>query len=50
MRKYLQTTGAILFILGIGAGDSECLLFPIGLMVLGYILYKLGGQHEKDTH
>lgn len=41
MNKTIRTTiGVVLFILGIMAADSECLLVPIALLVAGAWLGK----------
>lgn len=47
----LEVIGIILFVLGAMAGDSETILAPLGLIVIGAVLYYIGtraeGRHGK---
>lgn len=44
--KFLEFAGVIIFILGLTAADSECLLIPIAMLVTGAMLYHIGTKEE----
>ena len=41
LKDIVEATGVIIFAIGLMAADSACLLFPLGLPVAGYVIFKL---------
>lgn len=41
MKKAIHIIGIIIFCLGLMSGDSENLIYPLGMLVIGYTMAKV---------
>lgn len=46
MKTIIETIGALLVILGIGAADSPNLLIPVAMIVIGGLLFRSVKEEE----
>ena len=44
MKKAIHIIGIIIFCLGLMSGNSENLLYPLGMLVIGYTMAKVGAH------
>lgn len=48
MKKFLAIIGCIVFVIGMMSGESDNLLIPFILIVIGYLLMKIGGVFDDN--
>lgn len=48
MKKFLAIIGSVMLIIGVMGGESENLLIPFILIIVGGLLMKIGGVFDDD--
>ena len=48
--KIIEGIGAVIFMIGMMAAESENLLYPIGIMLVGGILFYFGSRKDEYMH
>lgn len=45
----LQKIGFITFCIGVSMADSDCLLIPFGIVLIGALLIHIGGRSDDEA-